>query len=473
MSDTAKMKPAQVLSDELNLFQLPPLNSSILKRQWVEHQPTFQGGKSSVEFTISGAGNQYTDLSKTYLYTKVKITKPNKGNVFAQDEKNSTALPVDNVLHSLWGDVQVKFNSTLVSTSNTNYSYKAYIENILKFNSMAKERQMSLIGFTGDKGYFDQVDPDQDPYSFGLRTRFNWYKKIHTKYSYNSTQDAATKDISEVWNDPTAVEFMGPLMADICQQDKLIINGVTIDLRLQPNKDAFRIISFPDGSEAEIHLEETKLMVCRVTVSSETFLAIENNLKLMPIVYPHARTDVRTFNIAKGSYSATYEDLFQSEVPSKVIIGMVDSKAFTGDFTLNPFRFRPFDIETLAFYVDDESTPRQPLQFDVRDSGYVEGLQSLYEVTGKWTKNTDIDISRESFRQGLFLLGFDIDGATSPNLTSYVGQTRSGRTRLMVKFHKALPKNVTLIVYAAFQEVAQIDLVRNVSLREKDKKRKD
>lgn len=473
MSETneTRMKPAKVLSKELNLFQLPPLNSSFVKRQWVEHQPTFQGGKSSVEFSISGSGNQYTDLSRSYLYTKVKITKPNKGAIFVQDERTSTALPIDNVLHSLWSDVHVKFNSTLVSTSNTNYSYKAYIENMLKFNSMAKERQMSLVGFTGDKGFFDQIDPDQDPYSLGLRRRFYWFKKIHTKYSSNSTEDQ--NDTSEIWSDPNSVEFMGPLLADICQQDRLVINGVNIDLKLLPNKDSFRLISFPDGTEAEIHLEETKLMVCRVTVSNEAFLGIEDNLKKMPVVYPHARTDLRTFNIASGSYSATYEDLFQGEVPSKVVVGMVDSKAFTGDFSLNPFRFRPFDIESLAFYVDDESTPRQPINFDVRDSGYIEGLQSLYEVTGKWTKNTDIDISRESFRQGLFLIGFDIDGATSPNLTSFVGENKTGRTRLMVKFHKALPKNVTLIVYAAFQEVAQIDAARNVSLMEKDKKHKD
>lgn len=466
----SEIKPINVLAKELNLFQLPPLNSSFVKRQWVEHQPTFQGGKSAVVFSISGSGNQYTDLSKTYLATKVRIRKPNNGPIFKQDETKSTAIPADNVLHSNFSDVQIKFNNTLVSTTNTNYSYKAYIENLMKFNSMAKQKQLSLIGFTSDEGYFDQTDPDEPPYSLGLRERFKWFKSISTKYLPNhQLKEGETKDESEEWEDPTCVEFMGPLMSDICQQNRLILNGVNIDIKLTPNKDDFRLITFPNGVEAEVELVDTKLMVCRVTVSDEAFLAIEKNLAHVPVVYPHARTDTRTYNLGAGSYSATFEDLFQGEVPSKVIIGMVDSKSFSGDFHTNPFRFRPFDVEYMAFYVDDESVPRQPLQFDVRDCGYIEGLQSLYEVAGKWNQNTDLPINRDTYRQGLFLVGFDIDGATSPNLTSFVGKNKSGRTRFNIKFHKALAQPVTLIVYAAFQEVAQIDLARNVSLREKDK----
>lgn len=466
-SGSGDLKTQRVMAKELNLFQLPPLNSSIEKRQWVEHQPTFQGGKT-YEFSISGTGNQYTDLSKTYLKTKVRIKKPNNGGIFVQDEKTSTALPIDNVLHSLWNDVHVKFNNTLVSTANTNYAYKAYIEQIMKFNSMAKEKQLSLVGFTSDQGNFDQTDPDEPPYSYGLKQRFKWFKKIYTKYLPN-VEENETTDENEVWEDPSCVEFMGPLMADICQQNRLIINGVNIDIKLTPNKDNFRLLTFPDKVEAEIELVETKLMVCRVTVANETFLAIENTLSNVPVVYPHARTDVRIFNIPAGSYSATYEDLFQGEVPSKTIVGMVDAKALSGDFHLNPFRFSSFNVEYMGFYVDDESVPRQPYQFNVKDCGYIDGLQSLYEVAGKWNENTDLHITRDSYRQGLFLVGFDIDGSTSPNLTSYVGKVKAGRTRFNIKFHKALAKPIGLIVYAAFQEVAQIDASRTASLREKDK----
>lgn len=468
-------KPGRVLAKELNLFQLPPINNSFIKRQWCEHQPSFVNDKSAVEFNISGSGTQYTDLSNTYLKVQVRIKEVGGQKDFEQIvkrqnvENNHSAIPVDNILHSLWSDVQVKLNGSLVSTSNTNYAYKAYIEKILKFNSMAKEKQLIFCGFSGDKGYMDQCNVWQPPFSKGLSKRWSWMQGIETKISRGKEATASEADEDEIWPTPTCVEYMGPLMADICQQDRLILNGVNMDFKFIPQEDKFRLITFPTGTKAEIHLDEIKLMVCRVTLANETFLGVERILPTMPVVYPFSRTDVRTFNINAGQYEETYEDLFQGEVPSKMIVGMVKSKSYSGSFDLNPFRFRPFDIHSMGFYVDDESVPRQPFEFNVRDCGYLEGLQSLYEVTGKWGKNTDLDITRETYRQGFFLVGFDVDGATAPNLTSYVGETKSGRTRLKLKFKKALSTNITVIVYAAFQEVAQIDKARNVSLRERDR----
>ena len=51
------------------------------------------------------------------------------------------------------------------------------------------------------------------------------------------------------------------------------------------------------------------------------------------------RTDIRTFNISENSYGTTLEDIWQGEVPSHLIIGMVKSEAYSGAFDLNPFRF--------------------------------------------------------------------------------------------------------------------------------------
>ena len=44
------------------------------------------------------------------------------------------------------------------------------------------------------------------------------------------------------------------------------------------------------------------------------------------------RTDVRTYSLPLGSYGEVLEDIFQGEVPSRLIIGFVDSEAYMGDF---------------------------------------------------------------------------------------------------------------------------------------------
>ena len=47
----------------------------------------------------------------------------------------------------------------------------------------------------GDSGDFSQTNPEVPPYNHGLKAQFKWFK------------------------DYGVVEFVGPLMADICNQD--------------------------------------------------------------------------------------------------------------------------------------------------------------------------------------------------------------------------------------------------------------
>lgn len=469
-------------TEDVALFSVPPVNVSQDKIMWVEHLPTFgKSGKGTIQFNIPGTGNQYTDLAKTDLYVRLSIKKPN-GENFEQDVNTQTAIPINNVLHSLFSMVDVKLNQTLVSTSGTNYMYKAYIENLLNFNEAAKKIQLQMVGFTNEKGNMDECDPDEDPYNYGLLERFSLFKAVSTKYTLDkdgkvalTERQKAKKDLGElvpnpdeVYNDPTSVEFMGPLLADICNQDRSILNGVDIDIKLFPNRDDFRLITFPDGKEAIIEIEDIRLNVCKVSVASETILGIEKVLLKMPAMYPLSRTEVRTFNIPQGSYGDTIEDMFQGEVPSRMIVGMVSSEAYSGSYNTNPFRFQHFNIANLGFYVDGEPSPRAPYEFDFKGGQYIQGLQSVYRVLGKWMENTDIGITRESYVQGNTLFGIDADPTGSYNM-SYVGKSQSGRTRLFLRFHKPLSEPVTLIAYAVFPEVMQIDQSRIVCLMEKER----
>ena len=204
-------------------------------------------------------------------------------------------------------------------------------------------------------------------------------------------------------------------------------------------------------------------------VRSENILAIENTLKSRPASYPMIRTDIRTFEIAQGSYSVLKEDIFQGEVPVQLIVGMVDTDAYHGNYSKNPFRFKPNNISQCGFTVDNHPVPHAPFKFDPKDSGYLQGLESLYRLTGKLNEDTSIAIDRNNYRQGYWLMGFAVDPTTSPDF-HYLGKKMCGVTRLSIDFHKPLADTVTLILYATFPEVMHIDHTRLVFLRENNKK---
>ena len=59
-------------------------------------------------------------------------------------------------------------------------------------------------------------------------------------------------------------------------------------------------------------------------------------------------------------------------VPSKLIIGMVDAEAYSGHFQKNLLQFKPFNIESVGFYVNGEPTPKCPYQFNIDKNQFIE-----------------------------------------------------------------------------------------------------
>ena len=100
---------------ELDLFTVPPTQNCITDSHVVEHQPTASldsGGP--IEFFIPGSGDDYMDLANTMLHVQVKVTRANGNNIDAGEPVG----PVNNWLHSLFSQVDLSLNGTLVTSSS-------------------------------------------------------------------------------------------------------------------------------------------------------------------------------------------------------------------------------------------------------------------------------------------------------------------------------------------------------------------
>ena len=406
----------------------------------------------SINFSILGNSTRYVKLSDTELYVRIVIQKEDGTPCKVIDENNQllplnqkeTGTPIDFILHSIWSGVDIKMNNNLVSESGTNYMYKALMEALLTYDENTKKIQLSNEGFTGDSGDFTQINPDTPPYNHGL--------KVHHK----------------CFKDFAVVEFVGPLMADICNQDRLILPGVDIDIKLWPTRDEFHLITHPVGLRCKLLIDEIYLNVCKVNVSSEVMTGHDAALEIADSIYPFVRTDIRTFNIAEGNFGMNIEEIWQGEVPTRLVVGLVKSQAYNGDYHLNAYHFEHFDVSDIGFYVNGEATPHPAYKLDLENGIYLQGLNSLYKITGKTMENSDIGITRDTYQQGYTLVGFDVDPTTSPDFR-YVGKPREGHTKLDIRFKRGLAALVTIILYVTFPENMAIDQARNVHLEIKDK----
>ena len=444
----------EIHTEEIALFSRPPVNVAEDRISWHEIRPSYMSNAeySSINFSILGNSSQYLKLSDSELHVRITIQKEDGTPYKIFDEANKllpikereTGTPIDFILHSMWSSVDIKMNNNLVSESGTNYMYKALMETLLSYDENTKKIQLANEGFTGDSGDFTQINPDSPPYNHGLKIRHKWFKDFVT------------------------VEFVGPLMADICNQDRLILPGVNVDIKLWPTRDEFRLITHPVGLRCKLLIDEIYLNVCKVNVSPEVMMGHNAALEIADSIYPFARTDIRTFNIAEGNFGMNIEDIWQGEVPTRLVVGFVKSQAYNGDYHLNPFHFEHFDVSDIGFFVNGEATPRPAYKLDIKNGIYLQGLNSLYKITGKTMENSDIGITRETYQQGYTLIGFDVDPTTSPDF-HYAGKPREGHTKLEIRFKRGLPTPVTVILYATFPENMTIDQARNVRLEIKDK----
>jgi hypothetical protein len=104
-------------------------------------------------------------------------------------------------------------------------------------------------------------------------------------------------------------------------------------------------------------------------------------------MYPYVSTSFKIASLSKGEYSHNERNLFQGDVPSQLIVGLVSSEAFIGNYKKSLFNFQTFDCYLLALYVDGQSYPTKPLQPNFTEENYVEAYRTLSAF------RSDVDVS--------------------------------------------------------------------------------
>ena len=249
------------------------------------------------------------------------------------------------------------------------------------------------------------------------------------------------------------VDLEGPLLLDIFQQPKLLINGVHLGIKLYHSHNAFRLMSDSLAPGEKVQIMDAVFKLCVQRLDNTVLLSHQKMIQDHPAIYPYLRTDIKSIALASGQYSYSIEDLFQGSVPSKLIVGLVSSEAYSGSYKKNPFNFRHYDCSSLGFYVDGQSYPSHPLQPNFEADQYTDCYRTLTHF------REDINITLDDYQNGYCLYVLDIDPYYTFNTK------RRGHCRLEIKFAKALPESVTLMVYATFPEVLSINQSRAVFVR--------
>ena len=116
------------VKSKLDLFTVPPTQTSVEHGCTIDyHLVSTLTGNGPIELNIPGSGEDYVDLTNTFLHLSVKITTADGANI-------ADAIgPVNLLMHSLFLQVDVALNDKLVLSSTNTYAYGAYLAILLNY----------------------------------------------------------------------------------------------------------------------------------------------------------------------------------------------------------------------------------------------------------------------------------------------------------------------------------------------------
>ena len=84
-------------------------------------------------------------------------------------------------------------------------------------------------------------------------------------------------------------------------------------------------------------------MIRKVNISPPIIRAHAKALEQGTAKYPIKRVLVKSLTIPQGDLSITKEGLFTGQLPSRLVIGLVDNAAYNGSYDSNPYIYQHFN----------------------------------------------------------------------------------------------------------------------------------
>ena len=262
-------------SSSLDLFLLPPTQSSFQKGKSIDYHPiTSLSDGGPIEFNVSGSGKEFLDLARSYLYLKVKISKADGSNLDGTSKVGFANYPIA----SLFNQVDVILGGKLISSAT--YAHRSILEVLLNYDKEAAESQLGCGLFCKDTaGKMEEMDISAYPVlNTGLGTRSEWTKTSKT------------------------VELQGRIHSDLFNQEKLILNCADLTLKLHRHKPEFCLLSADVAPAYQIIIVDAILYVKKIELTPSVFNAINTVLNDRNAQYVITRTTPKVFTVPRGQH---------------------------------------------------------------------------------------------------------------------------------------------------------------------------
>ena len=110
----------------------------------------------------------------------------------------------------------------------------------------------------------------------------------------------------------------------------------------------------------QIELEKCSLFVRRITPTPSMLLNHADTLSKINCLYPIERVWPKFFTLNKGVREFDLANISQGQLPSRIIVGLVSTKAFSGSVDTDPYKFQHFNLDYISLQCNGRAIPSIP-----------------------------------------------------------------------------------------------------------------
>jgi hypothetical protein len=428
---------------EIDLFNDSPIQSAVLRSDQIAYNPINSlDNCTTLEFFSSGSTNAYRDLANTFLHLKVQLVKSNGvpykekidevSKTKIEDVKNQPGF-INNIIHSLFRSCTVYFNGNVVSNTDF-YGIKAYIDIITNYSEEAIKTNFLPGGFIKDEiNHFDAFDEKNSGY-------------VQRK---------------KLTNNGLILDLYSHIDVDIFNQPRYLINNVDVKIVFLLENASFYLLE-KDNQQSIIKIHEAQLIMRHIYVNPNIILHHHQLLhKNIKIKMPFKRSEIKTYTIPSQVTSTTIDNIFHGKLPCNIIFTMIDNTALSTRNN-NPLNLQPHDLNYFAVYVNNQSTPIQPLHMDFTNNHYSEAYVEFLKNLGVYGQDVGLIVTKEAWKTSCFMIPLNLSPLSK--LDECKHHLNDGSIRFELKFKSPLMKAVTAIFYAEYDSTLEIDKNYNASI---------
>ena len=378
---------------EDNLFYLPATATERHSTHDCELRPAQATNDTTNDylFIVPASHSEFTSLADIRFMCDLVVTPPG-GAAFVDTTHNFA--PINNILHSLFESVTIELNGRTISDTSKMYFMRVYLESLLGYSRQTQKSQLTCAGSDLDNNLEDAGS------SYGALSNTNLtmvVKNMGAKFRRN---------LVTTYGSP--IQLSGKLHCDLFQQDKPLITGVEMQIKMQRARVPLTFCAATEADLPSLAIRNPRLLVRKYEPSPIFLNSVAKTLLTKTVKYHIERVAMRQTTFASGLQSSIWNNLACGQIPKTLIIGIVSSAGFNGSPTQTPFAFNHHNLAYISAEIDGTVYPSQGYNMDFTSNYSLQAYEGLLDTLERLNEPTgELVFDRLEYNKGYALYGFD------------------------------------------------------------------